>query len=404
MKKWLTILLSLLCIETDAQLARYRHDFTLSHSDFVDSIAIEWDHDQIYLPVDINGHRYRFLFDTGAAQAVVYADTPIEGCTPAGFIRSHDAVGAIDTVKMVMLPPVTIGNLTIEGCQATIQHRPVKGRNIDGIIGFNLINGGLSAKIDVRNRLLILTDRKDFFKKESGFETRYKLKFHVPYLEVSAAAPFKELTLFDTGYRGLYAMNRRSFDACAAEIGSQTDSLVEGRSMGRHAIGHFGIEKLNEVVFLRLQQLRVCGYTFGDVHTLTTQGESSLGAGLLNYGALIFNPRKRRARFQPYNQQQEVCVGNKQLEIAFVPERGMPCVGLVWERSEPYKLGFRQGDIIIKIDDSIVRDFAQFVSWHFIVGREYRFTVKDKRGFTREIRWVRLPNQNKKQEKVKKVR
>lgn len=390
MKGWLTILLSLLCIEADAQLARYRHDFTLNRSDFVDSIAIEWDNNQLFLPVDINGRRYRFLFDTGAAQAVVYADTPIDGCTPAGFIRSHDAVGAVDTVKMVMLPPMTIGSLTIKGCQATIQHRPVRGRNIDGIIGFNLVNGGMSAKIDVRNRLLILTDRRNFFKRESGVETRYKLKYHVPYLMVSAAAPFKELTLFDTGSRGLYTMNRRSFDACAAKLGSQADTLVEGRSMGRHAIGHFGIEKLYEVVFLHLQQLRVCNYAFRDVHTLTTQGESSLGAGLLNYGALIFNPRKKRVRFQPYNQQTEVLIANKQLDIAFVPERGMASVGLVWEQGEPYKLGFRQGDEILKIDDSIVRDFTQFVSWPFIIGREYRFTVRGRDGLTRVICWTRI--------------
>ena len=390
MKEWLTIILSLLCIEADAQLARYRHDFTLNRTDFVDSITIEWEHNQVFLPVDINGRRYRFLFDTGSAQAVVYADTPIDGCTPAGFIRSHDAVGAVDTVKMVMLPPVTIGSLTIEGCQATIQHRPVRGRNIDGIIGFNLINGGLCAKIDVRNNLLILTDRKGFFTREPGFESRYKLKFHVPYLEVSPASPFNELTLFDTGSRGLYTMNRSSFDACAEKFGSQVETLVEGRSMGRHAIGHFGIEKLHEVIFLRLQQLRVCDYDFCDVHTLTTQGESSLGAAVLNYGAMIFNPRKKRVRFYPYNQQTEVLIANKQLDIAFVPERGMPSVGLIWEQGEPYQLGFRQGDVILKIDDSIVSDFTQFVSWPFIIGREYRFTVRGRDGLIREIRWTRI--------------
>ena len=386
----MTILLSLLCIEADAQLARYRNDFTLNRANFVDSIAIEWDNGQIFLPIDIHGKHYRFLFDTGAAQAVVYADTPIDGCTPAGIIRSHDAVGAVDTVKMVVLPPLTIGSLTIEGCQATIQRRPVRGRNIDGIIGFNLINGGLSAKIDVKNRLLILTDRKKFFKHELGFEARYKLKFHVPYLEVSAASPLKELTLFDTGSRGLYTMNRRSFDVCAAKLGSQVDTLVEGRSMGRHAIGHFGIEKLHEVIFLHLQQLHVCNYAFCDVHTLTTQGESSLGAAVLNYGAMIFNPHKKRVRFQPYNQQAEVIIANKQLDIAFVPERGMPCVGLVWEQGEPYKLGFRQGDVILKIDDSIVRDFTQFVSCPFVIGREYRFTVRGRDGLVRQLRWTRI--------------
>ena len=68
----------------------------------------------------------------------------------------------------------------------------------------------------------------------------------------------------------------------------------------------------------------------------------------------------------------------------------MPCVGLIWEQGEPYKLGFRQGDIILKIDDSIVRDFTQFVSWSFIIGREYRFTVRGRDGLTRVIPWTRI--------------
>jgi hypothetical protein len=105
---------------------------------------------------------------------------------------------------------------------------------------------------------------------------------------------------------------------------------------------------------------------------------------------MIFNPHKKRARFQPYNQQAEVIIANKQLDIAFVPERGMPCVGLVWEQGEPYKLGFRQGDVILKIDDSIVRDFTQFVFWPFVIGREYRFTVRGRDGLVRQLRWTRI--------------
>lgn len=382
----------MLSCSSQAQLARYRYDFTLNRSNFVDSIAIEWERGQVLLPVEIGGKTYRFLFDTGAAQAVVYADSPVEGCRPAGLIRSQDATGAIDTVQLVTLPPVSLGHLTLTGCQATILRRPVAGRNIDGIIGFDLINRGLSAKIDVNHRLLILTDCKDFFRSEQTFSTRYKLKYHVPYIKVCPAGRFKEFTLFDTGSRSLYGISRQSFDACRAKIGAEADSLIEGRSLGRHAIGHFGSERLSEVLFLHLQRLSAFNHSFCDVHTLTTQGESHLGAGLLNYGAVIFLPHKKCICFQPYNQQVKTIVGNRQLDIAFVPEGGMPSVGLIWEQGEPYRLGFRQGDIITKIDDTPILSFTQFVTYPFVIGREYLFTVKDPRGFSRQIRWTRLRN------------
>lgn len=105
---------------------------------------------------------------------------------------------------------------------------------------------------------------------------------------------------------------------------------------------------------------------------------------------MIINPKKKRITLLPYNGQLADSVNNRQLDIAFVSELGRPCVGLVWEQSEPYRLGFRQGDIITKIDDSIVRDFSQFISWPFIIGREYRFTVRGLHGETKEIRWVRI--------------
>ena len=135
---------------------------TFSKKDFVDSIQIEWERNQLIVPVEIGGKQYRFLFDTGAAQCVIYADTPIKGCTTVGQIRSHDGGGHVSHVPMVIMPTMTLGRLRITGCQATMHERPVKGRRIDGILGFNIINKGISAKIDVRRQLLILTDRKDF--------------------------------------------------------------------------------------------------------------------------------------------------------------------------------------------------------------------------------------------------
>jgi hypothetical protein len=76
----------------NAQLARYRHDFTLNRTDFVDSIAIEWDKEQIFLPVDIDGKRYRFLFDTGAAQAAI---VELSGVIESGVAGMSEAIGTL---------------------------------------------------------------------------------------------------------------------------------------------------------------------------------------------------------------------------------------------------------------------------------------------------------------------
>ena len=55
MNKWLIILLSLLCIDASAQQALYSKKLVLSERNFADSIGIQWERNQVYIPVQING-------------------------------------------------------------------------------------------------------------------------------------------------------------------------------------------------------------------------------------------------------------------------------------------------------------------------------------------------------------
>ena len=388
MVRWLTLLLSLLCIEADAQQALYSKKITLSERNFVDSIGVEWERSQVYLPVTIGDKTYRFLLDTGAAQSVVYADTPIEGSRPAGFIRSHDANGAIDTVPMVILPPFTLGHLTVSGCQATIQRRPVRTPGVDGIIGFNLINSGLLAKIDTRNRRLILTDRRRHFSSELGFEARYRLRRHVPFVALTPFGVYNDEARFDTGDRSLYALSRQSFEAAIAAIPGEIEPQVEARTHGSQRISHFGTETTDEVAALCLRALKWGDFSFRNVRTLTAQGPSAIGSALLDYGAVIINPRRRRLLFQPYDGGGTQCwVDNRLPDIYYIPDRqGRPTVGLVWEQSEPYRQGFRQGDVITAVDGTPIRSVADFTHFPFIANQTYTVTVSDKHGNTRQIR------------------
>lgn len=370
---------------------RYSLDFSLSKHNFADTIAIEWEIGQVYVPVEMNGRQMRFLLDTGAGQTVVFDDVPIEGLKTAGHIISYDANNRRDTVSTVVLPPLRLGTLTLTGCHALLQRRMVKRQRLDGILGFDLVNRGLNIKIDVAANRLIVSDRKNFFDGEGGHKMRYKLNFHVPYVKVCPFGKYVETALFDTGSRRLYSINSRSFRRGASKEGLLAERQVEGRSTGRHSIGHGGVEPRGEVVFLALERLRLGTFAFDSVHTITTQGGSHIGAAVLRYGAVVFNPRRRQLCFQPYGGEEHVTVGNRQTDMAIIPEGGMPVVGLVWEQGTPFKQGFREGDVIIKIDGKAVHSFDQFVRWGFETGREYRFTVRDRRGFQHEVKWVRKP-------------
>ena len=374
-----------LCVVADAQSGGYKLDFTVSERNFADTLSIEFDHDRVMVPVVVGGDTLRFLLDTGASQAVVYDDSPISGCVPDGFILSHDAVGHTDTVAVMKLPSVGLGRITFTGLRATVQHRAVKRSGIDGILGFDIVNRGLLMKVDVEHRRLIITDQKKFFDKEKGYSLRYKLNYHVPYITVEPFRGFKERVLFDTGSRRLYAMKWASYEAAERFCVSQNPKQVEGRTYGRYAIGLHGTEPSGPVAFLALDRLAFGEFGFCDVHTLTTQGGSHVGAPLLRYGAVVFNPRRKHVIFQPYTDNDYCVVANEQLKKAIVNEKGKPVVGLVWDKSEAYKAGLRQGDIIIKADERTINSFADYISFRPIIGHVYRVIVRDRRGFQKEV-------------------
>ncbi len=375
-----------------AQVGQYRADFALSKSNFSDTISIGWEHGQVIVPVSIEGRNYRFLLDTGAGQAVVFASSQLaRQSTPVSSIIAHDATGRTDTVSVVALPPLTLGGVTLTGCRATVQQTAGPQR-IDGLLGFDMVNGGLTMKIDVPARRLIISDQPHLFCDEPAEQLRYRLMYHVPHIMVGIYGRHHESMLFDTGSRQFISVNKQQFDQWNPSRRNEGEVCVEGISIGQHAMGHFGTEPEGEVAFVELNNLRLGDFAFAGVHTVTTQGGSHIGAQLLNYGAVSFCPRHRRMLFLPQNYAQPCQVDNKQMEIAFVPTPdGRPQVGLIWEQGTPYRIGFRQGDIITQIDHRPVASFRQFVTWGFEQGRAYTFTVHNRQGQTRDLQWVRRP-------------
>ncbi|MBR5653812.1 MAG: aspartyl protease [Prevotella sp.] len=371
-----------------AQMYRYNLDFELSAQHFVDTIPIEFEDDQVYISAIIDGRRYRFNLDTGSSQGIAYSNGDMPYGRVLGKVQSRDANGHIDTIQAVSFPTFRIGHLTIRGYSGSLLRHHTTHPKYDACIGFDLFNKGLNAKIDTRQGYLILTDIRDFFDQESGYRFKYRLLRFVPNVRLTPYPGCSDEALFDTGSRRLYVMGSRSlslFEEKVPAIASQ----VEGRSHGHRAIGTFGTERADQVSFLWLDGFQLGDYFFNDYHTMTTQGYSRIGGELFRYGSLIVNPRRKRFTFQPYNGEQAVMVSNKQMDIAFVPKNGLPCVGLVWEGSIHYSNGFRQGDVIVQIDGRPIRSFSEFQRYPFIEGREHTFLVRDTQGQLHEVVSVR---------------
>ena len=363
---------------------RYNTKFTLSEQDFVDTIPIEFENDQLYVRVYSEGRTYRMNIDTGSSQGIAYVGGTFPYGRILGKVESRDANGRIDTIHAVAFPSFTLGRITISGYSGSLFRRHHVPNRYDAIIGFDLFNKGLSAKIDTRKGIMVLTDRRHFFDEEDGYTWRYRLLRFVPNVKLSPYPNCIDEALFDTGSRRLYVMGNRSLNIFQDRF-PDFSTQIESRSHGRRAVGGFGAEKSDALTFLWLDGFNLGGYEFRDYHTMTTQGYSRIGGELLRYGTLIIEPRRKTMTFQPYNDDMAIMVSNAQTNIAFIPQNDRPVVGMVWEGGPHYRNGFRQGDMILQIDNQFINTFSDFLSFPFIEGRQHTFLVRSQDGSIHEI-------------------
>ena len=376
----------MVCIGVVAQMKRYDTDFFLSPKNFVMTIPIEIERGQIYLPVRMQGRQYRFKLDTGASQGVIYDDVDIEGLRELGFIKSEDAVGQSHQVTTVELPPLMLDSLIISGFKVQRMKRNVRRQGEDGIIGFALFHRGIAAKIDCRDSVMILTDRKAYFKRAQGEALRYRLKWHVPYVNISPFEGTTEEVLFDSGSPLLYAINNERFAQMLATAPS-VERQIEGVTYGSHAIGHFGSERSHQITLLSLDSLRWGNFILQEVHCATVQGGSHIGASLLRYGAMIIDPFRKQLVFQPYDGLTSCVVANRRPDVVIVEKDGKAMIGMVMEQGRAWQAGFRHDYIIEKVDGEPIT-FDQFNSYRWVKDQEYEFTLRQPIGILTTLRSI----------------
>ena len=378
----LFIMIAALC---HAQNYTYGTRFTLSAHNFVDSIPIEFEDNQIYVKaITRGGGTYRFCIDTGSSQGIVYADGHFPWVRKLGKITSHDANGTSHKIDVVEYPDFRIGHLTVHGYTGSLINSHVNHSGYDAVLGFDLVNKGLAIKIDAEKGVMVVTDNTRFFDGECGFAVKYRLPRWVPVISVTPYSGCSDEVRFDTGSRRLYVMSAescRKFSARFPDFSTQ----IEGTGMGSRAIGSFGAERTSAVSFLWLDELQWGGFSFCDYHTMTTQGTSRIGAEILRYGSVVMNPRRKEIIFQPRDSANMCMISNEQMDIAFIPVKGKPTVGMIWEGSQHYRNGFRQGDLIIGIDGQSINTFEQFLGYPFIKDHRHRFTIMGSDGIIRQI-------------------
>ena len=374
-------------------------DFSLSRHDFVDTVKVEIVKGAVIVPVEIEGETKRMMFDTGAEFGFWIAGNEAWMQPSGDNITITDSQNTCHKIPIYRVPSMTIGSTTIEGYPIIAQeemNEVVCGR-FEGGLGFNLVAKGLSFKLDTKDSLLIMTDRKRFFaKEEKGQPTLKYREDDVP--RVMVGFPFTRVKmLFDTGWLGgwfdfpEYWLNRWSKDD--KKMRETVDGLTVQRDTSVVAQSGFFGRSSDTVTYrtLLLPTVKFDDLTFKDVWMSTDSHSTKTGSALLKRNSLIIDAQKKRLVLLPHDGNLEQVVKNEGDGISFITASEDDSLGavqaVVQKGSKAYRKGIRTGDYLVTANGAPITDMCTYVR---LSNKEKvtRMVFRTPEGLEKEIDWL----------------
>ena len=349
---------------------------SFSKSDFADTIKIKVMDGAVVIPVEIAGKTRNLLFDTGSPLGLWFGQKEdwMKQVT-ADSLTFGDVNKKSRQQVIYQFPTIKMGSLCIENYPMIVEDAMNEFicNRFDGVIGFNLVGMGLSFKLDTKDSLLIITDRKKFFaEEEKGLPAaKFKTKLaYRPLVYVETPVGWIE-TVFDTG-----ALNTwfdlpqeyldRWFRKSAKKRKILDDLTIQADSTVNTNVGIYGLStdtiagKLLHFPTIRIDQLPV-----NDLYITTARRTMRLGSALLKHASLIIDALRKKFVFVPHSQQ-TITVGNSEVgSISFIPSEPDDTLGVlkavVRKGSAAYKKGVRTGDYLMEVNGIPIKDICTYI-------------------------------------------
>ena len=349
---------------------------SFSKRDFVDTIKIKVIDGAVVVPVEIEGRIRHFLFDTGSPLGLwqgpkdvcmrqLMADSLLFGDSNKN--RRHKTIYQIPTMKM--------GNLKIENYPMIVEDgmKDYLCGRFDGVLGFNMVSKGLSFKLDTKDSLLIVTDRKQFFSEEEKGQpcAKYRTKqAYRPLVIVDTPLGFIE-TVFDTGalngwldlpqdYLDRWFRKSPKKRKILDNLTLQTDTTIKASA------GIYGLSTDTIVGrFLHFQTIKIGELPINDLYATTAFRTMRIGSALLKHASLIIDAPRKRFVFLPHNQQGIRVVNSEAGSISLIPSEPGDTLGVlkavVRKGSTAYQKGIRTGDYLREVNGIPINDLCTFM-------------------------------------------
>lgn len=347
-----------------------------SKRDFADTIKIKVIDGAVVVPVEIEGQTRNLLFDTGSPLGLWFGQKETwKKQITTDSLTFGDINGKSRGQIIYQFPTIKMGNLQIDNYPMIVEDAMSEFicNRFDGVIGFNLVGKDLSFKLDTKDSLLIVTDRKKFFaEEEKGQPTaKYKMKrAYRPSVYVESPVGWIE-TVFDTG-----ALNRwldlpqedldRWFQKSPKKRKLLDDLTIQTDTTVNTSFGIYGFSADTIVGrFLHFPTIKIDKLPVNDLYITTAHPTMRVGSAVLKHASLIIDAPKKQFVFMPHNGQ-DITVGNSETGSAsFIPSEAGDTLGVlkavIRKGSTAYQKGIRTGDYLIEVNGISIKDICTYM-------------------------------------------
>lgn len=291
--------------------------------------------------VVVNGHKARFLIDTGAPCCISHSFAQKIGLLQAGQQqRFTDSNGQQLSTTLVTLDSLRLGQVNFQRIQA-VRWEPgnmAEMYGVDGIVGYNLLRMGV-VLFDGRGQRMgfASVDRAPML------DSTYALPLVAdPFLTIvplHLGGGVMDTAMFDSGSLDFYEMSMQRY---ARLSGDTTHVKHLGTGHGILSFGAAGVEQASVKHRLKVPMLTLGASRFANVATITTAGEQSrLGTEVLHFGDVAIDYPRGRFYFIPHDPLATPNLYNEEWEVVITVTENVLTAGVVWNEQLPIRSGDR---------------------------------------------------------------
>lgn len=382
MKKIIILLLLSLSINVFGQSDSSNINITKPPG-FTTVIPIEIVKGKIIIKAEINGKSYRFILDTGSLTLI--SKRLFDELNPENIQKVYvsDQSGKRDSIDVVKLEQVTIGEFAINNAEAFAlkEYNPlVDCFDVDGFIGSNMLSCFVVQFSFRDSTVTLATDPQllTLHEKQSSeliIDGQFSPHFTIKLKKNKKEA--QQVVLFDTGDDELYRLSHQDYTTL------KKDGILDfkGVANGANSIGLLGNAVDTTHYRLKVPTLEMNGLQYKNVSTITTQGSSRIGSEILKNAIVTLDFQNKKYYIQPISSSK---IDAYESKLPFDPDirDGKAVVGFIWDNSICKNINV--GDEILTINDFNFQNIkpCDLLNKEFSLkgAKKVTMTTKDKAG------------------------